>query len=114
MSSADHTVSAFVRRHRATVVVALVVAFASSGTAAAVSYLVLGTANTSSATTTLKSAANAPVLQLTNTNTAGGAGARGLAITVPPGRPPMSVNSSTRVANLNADKLDNLDSSAFA
>ncbi|TCJ13891.1 hypothetical protein E0L93_14385 [Rubrobacter taiwanensis] len=36
-----------------------------------------------------------------------------LRLLVGPGQPPMMLNSSARVANLNADKLDGLDSGAF-
>lgn len=36
-----------------------------------------------------------------------------LRLLVKPGRPPMHVNSSKKVARLNADRLDNLDQSAF-
>jgi hypothetical protein len=79
-----------------------------------VSYLVLGAVNTASTTTTLKSAVNGSVLQITNTNAAGGTSARGLAITVPAGRAPLLVNSSAgKAPNLNADKLDGLDQAAF-
>ncbi len=36
-----------------------------------------------------------------------------LSLQVGPGKPPMQVNSSKKVARLNADRLDNLDQSAF-
>jgi hypothetical protein len=52
-----------------------------------------------------------PMVQLTNKST--GSTASALGLTVGSGRPPLVVNSSTRVANLNADKLDGLDSSAL-
>jgi hypothetical protein len=104
-----------VSRQRLPFAVALTAVLASSGTAAAVSYLVLGGVNSAGATTTLKSAANGSVLQVTNTNLAGGTGARGVSITVPAGRPPLSVNSTAgKATNLDADKLDGLDASAFA
>jgi hypothetical protein len=106
-------IRAFLARHRATFVIVVVVALASSGTAAAVSYLVLGAINTAGATTTLKSGVNGAVLQLTNTNATGGTNARGLGISVPAGRAPMTVNSGVRVTNLNADKLDGIDSTGF-
>jgi hypothetical protein len=51
------------------------------------------------------------MLQLTNNST--GAAASALGLTVGQGRPPMVVNSTTKVANLNADRLDGLDSSAL-
>jgi hypothetical protein len=107
-------VLAFLARQRAALVIAFVVALTSSGTAAAVSYVILGGTNQAATTTTLKSAVNGPVLQLTNTNSSGGTNARGLTITVPAGRAPMTVSSSTKVTNLNADKLDGVDSSSLA
>lgn len=108
-------VLAFLTRHRVTVVIALTAVLASSGTAAAVSYLVLGAVNSAGATTTLKSGVNGNVLQITNTNSTGGTSARGLGITVPAGRAPLTVNSSAgKATNLNADKLDGIDSTGFA
>lgn len=107
------SILAFLARHRATFLIALVVGLASSGTAAAVSYLVLGTTNHAATTTTLKSGVNGAVLELTNTNATGGTNARGLGITVPAGRAPMTVNSGVRVTNLNADKLDGISSTGF-
>lgn len=105
----------FLARHRVTIVIALVVALASSATAAAVSYLALGAISTASTTTTLKSAVNGTVLQITNTNTTGGTSARGLKIIVPAGREPISVNATAgKAKNLDADKLDGLDSTQFA
>jgi hypothetical protein len=55
-------------------------------------------------------AAGAP-LALTNNSTATGATA--LKLTVKPGKAPFNVNSGTKVANLNADKLDGIDSTAL-
>jgi hypothetical protein len=105
---------AFLARHRATFVIATVVALASSGTAAAVSYLVVGATNTASTTTTLKSAHDGAVLQLTSTN-ATGTKVRALGITVPAGRAPIKVSAGAgKAKNLDADKLDGLDQSAFA
>jgi hypothetical protein len=54
---------------------------------------------------------NAKLLQLTNNST--GASATALGLTTPSSRPPMIVNSQAKVANLNADKLDGIDSTAF-
>ena len=90
------------------------VALLSSSTAAAASYLVLATTNTAGATTTLQSGVNAATLQIKNTNSAGGTSAKGINIVVPSGRPPIVVNSSAgKATNLNADKLDGIDSSGF-
>jgi hypothetical protein len=112
MRSGKTQLRAVAARHRVTLLVVLAAVLASSGTAVAVSF-VLGTTNTASTTTTLKSPVNGAALQLTNTNSTGGTSARGLGINVPAGRPPMTVNSSVKVTNLNADKLDGNDSSAF-
>jgi hypothetical protein len=100
-------------RNRSALAVGLVIALLSSGTAAAVS-VVLGGVNTSSNLTTFKSGRNGAVLQVSNTNSSGGAGAKGLGITVPAGRAPITVNANAgKATNLNADRLDGLDASAF-
>lgn len=115
MSRSPARLIVFLKRHRATFVIALVVALASSGTAAAVSYLGLGTINTAGTTTTLKSGVNGAVLQLTNTNATSGINARGLGINVPAGRAPIKVNAAAgKATNLNADRLDDLEGAAFA
>src|SRR6186997_2611166 len=107
--------SRLVRRNRSLVAVALVAVITSSGTAAAATALFLGVTNTSSATTTLQTGANGAVLQITNTNSTGGTSARGISITVPAGRSPINVSATAgKATNLNADKLDGLDSTAFA
>lgn len=74
---------------------------------------ILGQSNSASSTTSLtRTGANAGKgLQLTNTST--GAGATALGLNVASGHPPFTVNTGTKVANLNADKLDGLDSSGF-
>ena len=101
-------------RNSRTIVFAVLVALLSSGTAAAASYLVLSSTNTASTTTTLKSAVNGTVLSIQNTNSTGGTSARGLSITVPAGRAPIVVSSTSgKATNLNADKLDGIDSSGF-
>jgi hypothetical protein len=106
--------SRFLSRNKITVITAMLVAFISSGTAAAASYLVLSSTNSASTTTTLRSSVNGSVLALQNTNTVGGTSARGLSISVPSGRAPIVVNSSAgKATNLNADKLDGIDSAGF-
>ncbi len=113
MGSLVRRVSAFAARNRTAVVVGLVVAVTSSGTAAAVS-VVLGGTNTSNNLTTFRSARNGTVLQVTNNNAGGGVNARGLGITVPSGRAPIAVNANAgKATNLNADMVDGLDASAF-
>ena len=59
--------------------------------------LLLGRSNTATATTALNNSAGTP-----------------LALASAPGLPPLRVNSSAKVANLNADHLDGLDATAFA
>jgi len=54
---------------------------------------------------------NAKMLQLTNNST--GSSATALGLTTPSSRPPLIVNSQAKVANLNADKLDGIDSTGF-
>jgi hypothetical protein len=92
----------------------------------------LGVSNSVDAKTTLTGASSGIQLQVTNTNAAGRNGlgvtsASGYptgsftntasgpagAFTVNSGVAPFSVNSNTKVANLNADRLDGLDSTAF-
>jgi hypothetical protein len=69
----------------------------------------LGTTNRVNATSTLKGATGGKSLQITNT----GSG-RGLGITVGSGKAPIVVNSSAgNATNLDADKLDGIDSSGF-
>jgi hypothetical protein len=52
-----------------------------------------------------------PMIRLLNPST--GSSATALGLTVGSGRPPFTTNSSVRVANLNADLLDGIDSSSF-
>jgi len=54
---------------------------------------------------------NGPMIRLTNTSNA--INATALALGVNPGRAPFTTNSATKVTNLNSDKLDGLDASAF-
>jgi hypothetical protein len=72
----------------------------------------LGHSNTASAISILVGSVSGPSLRIHNnsTNTA----ATALALQVERGKSPMKVNSATKVTNLNADKLDGKDSSAFA
>jgi hypothetical protein len=74
---------------------------------------ILGQPNTAGQQTSLTASPSfaGKALQLTNTNTGGGATALGL--NVASGHSPFTVSSGTKVTNLNADKLDGLDSSAF-
>jgi hypothetical protein len=73
----------------------------------------LGQNNVATAITVLGGAAgvDGPMVRLTNNN--GGTDDTALELGVQSGEPPMKVNSSTKVANLNADQLDGKDSSNF-
>jgi hypothetical protein len=93
----------------------------------------LGVSNSVDAKTTLNGSTATPQLQVTNTNTTAGAAGLGVnsasasptiatkntaggpaaAITVNAGVTPFTVNSQTRVANLNADLLDGFNSTGF-
>jgi hypothetical protein len=72
---------------------------------------ILGQSNSASSKTSLSAPISDKALQLTNTNT--GTGATALGLNVASGHAPFTVNSGTKVANLNADKLDGIDSSGF-
>lgn len=67
----------------------------------------LGQINTIDRLTALVGATNNPMLSIDNNN--GGANATALDLQVDPGKAPMKVNSATRVARLNADRLDGQD-----
>src|SRR5512132_3584726 len=54
---------------------------------------------------------NGQMIKLTNNST--GTSATALGLTTPPSRPPMIVSSGAKVTNLNADKLDGIDSTGF-
>lgn len=68
----------------------------------------LGKTNAVSATTTLTGSASGKMLQVTDT----GIGSA-LSLTTKTTVAPMKVNSSVKVVNLNADKLDGVDSTGF-
>lgn len=71
----------------------------------------LGKTNTVNAVTKLVGSVAGPSLQIDNDST--NANATALDLQVEAGKVPMTVNSSAQVANLNSDKLDGLDASAF-
>jgi hypothetical protein len=93
------------------VILALVLGVATTALGANGQTFILGQLNKATAITKLAGAVVGPNLQITNTSTDPSATALGL--NVPTGRAPMKVNSSARVANLNADKLDGTDSRTF-
>jgi hypothetical protein len=93
------------------VVLALVVGLASAALAGTGVGAVfnLGKTNSVNATSTLKGTLdNNPMLKIINS----GAGPA-LNLQVPSDKPPMFLNSSTKVANLNSDQLDGKDSGDF-
>jgi hypothetical protein len=75
--------------------------------------LILGQSNSASSATSLSApVAGGKALALSNTSTAGGSTA--LNLNVAQGHAPLTVNANAgRALNLNADKLDGLDSTAF-
>jgi len=84
-----------------------VVSTALAGTGAGARFN-LGTTNTVNAVSTLVGSVAGPSLLIDNNST--NAAATALDLQVEAGKTPMKVNSDTKVANLNADKLDGLDS----
>jgi hypothetical protein len=73
---------------------------------------ILGKANSAGVTSKLTSDVAGPTLNLINNGSA--AAATALNLTVPSGKPPMTVNATAgKATNLNADKLDGTDSKAF-
>jgi hypothetical protein len=96
-------------------IAAVVSAFVAAGAAVATTKtFVLGTTNTVDAASTVSasgSGLNTKMLQLTNTNS--GSSATALGLSTAPSRPPMIVSSDAKVAKLNADELDGIDSAGF-
>jgi hypothetical protein len=88
---------------------ALFVALGGVGLAANGQSLILGSAN-NAATAQTAVTGTTPQAAFAVTNNGGGIP---LKLTAPSGKPPLVINSPTKVANLNADQLDNLDSSYF-
>jgi hypothetical protein len=71
----------------------------------------LGKTNTVNGTTALTGSTNGQQLHLVNTST--GSAAAGLGIQTATGKPPLVVNSTTKVTHLNADLLDGINSAAL-
>ncbi len=88
--------------------VSLFVALGSAGYAATGGNLLLGFSNDATSSTRLAASVNGPALIVANPNA--GAAAAAFAINVAGGHAPFTVNSATKIANLNADYLDGLDS----
>ncbi len=91
----------------------LALLLASSGVAysATGGTFILGQPNSATTPTTLTAPVTTSGLAVTNTSTAGGATA--LSLNVATGHAPLKVNSDVKVGSLNADLLDNLNSTAF-
>ncbi|HEX5848365.1 MAG TPA: hypothetical protein VFY59_04155 [Rubrobacter sp.] len=97
-----------------TVILALTVGIASAalaGTGVGAT-LDLGRANSVNAVTRL--VGNVPAASLQIDNNSSGTRATALTLRVEPGTAPMKVDSGTKVTNLNSDRVDGKDSSAFA
>jgi hypothetical protein len=92
-------------------IVALTLGVASTamGHTGSVGLFHLNHSNAVNATSKLVGSVAGPILRLDNSNASGTA----LNLQVEPNRPPMTVNSSTKVTDLNADQLDGQDSTAF-
>jgi hypothetical protein len=92
--------------------IALFVALGGAGMAATGGNFILGKLNTADATSSLSApVAGGSALNVSNLNTT--AGSRALRLKVASGHSPFTVNSAVKVANLNADKLDGIDSTGF-
>lgn len=92
--------------------VALVIALGGAGYSATGGNFILGQSNVASTETGLSATLSGRAARITNSSTSTAATALGLF--VKPGRAPMTVNSATRVTNLNADLLDGINSNQFA
>jgi hypothetical protein len=93
------------------VMVAVVLGIATTANAAAGDPLKLGKLNTVNKLTQLVGGFEGAMLRIDNNSA--GVGATALRLEVEPGKPPMSVNSTTEVSGLNADQVDSLSASAF-
>lgn len=93
-------------------ITALVVALGGAGYSATGGNFILGQSNVATTRTSLGASINDKALTISNGNA--GAQATALGLNVATGHPPLAVNSSTKVKNLNADLLDGLDSADFA
>jgi hypothetical protein len=92
------------------IMLALLLGVATAGLGATGGNFILGKANSAGAVSKLTAPIANPALQLVNQSTASGATALGL--NVAPGKPPLKVNATAgKATNLNADRLDGLDSS---
>jgi hypothetical protein len=95
------------------IMLALVLGVATAGLGATGGNFILGNSNSAGAVSKLTSSIAGPALQLINQSTASGATA--LSLSVASGKPPLKVNSAAgKATNLDADKVDGLDSTRLA
>ena len=92
-------------------ITSMLIALGGAGYSATGGNFILGKYNTATTMSALSAHLNTRTLQLWNNNS--GENATPLALYSDLTRPPMTVNSSVKVANLNADLLDGLESHAF-
>jgi hypothetical protein len=93
-------------------IIALVVALGGAGYSATGSNFILGRSNAATTASRLTADIDGRTLTLANGNA--GPAATPLALFAAADRPPFLVNSSIKVAKLNADQLDGLDSNDFS
>ncbi len=86
---------------------ALLIALGGAGYSATGGNFILGKFNSATTQTKLVTPLAGAALRVDNTSAA--ANATGITILTNASRPPLVVTSSTKVANLNADKLDGID-----
>jgi hypothetical protein len=95
------------------IMLALVFGVATTAIGATGGTFILGKANGATTVSKLTASIAGPALTLVNNSTS--AAATALNINVAAGQPPLKVNATAgKATNLNADKLDGLDSAAFA
>src|SRR5438128_1596778 len=89
-------------------ILALLISLGGAGYSATGGNFILGKSNSANTQTRLASPLAGPAFRVDNTSAA--SGATGMTIITNAARPPLTVNSSVKVANFNADKLDGIDS----
>jgi len=90
---------------------ALFIALGGAGYSATGGTFVLGRLNSAGSQSTLSASVPKKALQITNAKRSAGATALGLKVAA--GHAPFTVNSGAKVVNLNADRLDGIDSASF-
>lgn len=90
---------------------ALIISLGGAGYSATGDNFILGNTNSAATQTRLVTPLAGPAFRIDNASAA--AGATGMSIVTNAARPPFAINSSVKVANLNADKLDGFDSTGF-